>query len=161
MVLWLGKESDTEEAIHRFWPALEAELDERGVTIAAPDNMNKEVTVDALAIELPLLRIDTSDPRITRVWMQEISLREQLHCGAGLFHEARIETLDGLLPILSRKIQTLSYFGVSQAQWTEFIQRSIPMGIDRIVQIGQALDFESVWDGQDLIQSFLRQVTIR
>jgi hypothetical protein len=161
MVLWLGEESDTEEAIRRFWPALEAELDQRGVTTAAPDNMNKEVMVDALAIELPSLRIDTSDPRITRVWMKEISLREQLHCGAGLFHEARIETLDGLLPILSRKIQTVSYFGVSQAQWIEFIQRCVPMGIDRIVQIGQALDFESVWDGQDLIQSFLRQVTVR
>jgi hypothetical protein len=161
MVLWLGKDSDTEIAKELFWSALEAELNQRGVSIAAADNMNKEVTIDALAIECADVKINTVDPRITRVWMNKLSLEEQFHCGAGMFHEARIETLDGLLPILSRKIQTLSYFGVSNQAWGDFIQRKVPMGIDRIVQVGQALDFESVWDGQDMIQSFLRQVTVR
>lgn len=161
MLLWLGDQADTVAAGRRFWPALQAELNRRGVSITAADHMNKEVTADALAIEQTSVQIETPDPRITRVWLPELSLYDDLHCGAGLFHEARIDTLDALAPLLSRKVQTISYFGMTPTQWNEFLRRTVPAGIDRIVPMGHALDFEPIWDGQDLLQSFLRQVTVQ
>ncbi|MFY7867758.1 acyl-CoA reductase [Roseateles sp.] len=161
MLLWLGSASQAEAAAGRFWPALRTELDRRGVTISAPDHMNKEVTADALAIEQASVQIETPDPRITRVRLPEPALLDELHCGAGLFHEARIDTLDALKPLLSRKIQTISHFGVTTFQWKEFLGTAVPAGIDRIVPMGSALDFEPIWDGQDLLQSFLRQVTVQ
>lgn len=160
MLLWLGCEADTDVATGRFWPALQAELDRRGVTIAAADHMNKEVTADAIAIEHASVRIETPDPRVTRIWMDELQMRDELHCGSGMFHETRIETLDALTPLLSRKIQTVSNFGVPTVQWAEFLRTAVPAGIDRIVPVGHALDFEPIWDGHDLLQSFLRQVTV-
>lgn len=161
MLLWLGGQADTEAATRRFWPALRTELDRRGVAISAPDHMNKEVVADSLAIEHARVRIETLDPRVTRVWLPELQLRDELHCGSGLFHEARIETLEALAPLLSRKIQTVSHFGVPVAQWTDFLRTTVPAGIDRIVPVGHALDFEPIWDGHDLLQSFLREVSVQ
>lgn len=161
MLLWLGSEADTASATRRFWHALQAELDRRGAAIAAPDQMNKEVAANALAIEQASVRIQTPDPRITRVWMPELQVYDELHCGSGLFHEARIESLDAIAPLLSRKIQTVSYFGVPSARWADLLRTAVPAGIDRIVPVGHALDFEPVWDGFDLLSSFLRQATVR
>jgi hypothetical protein len=161
MLLWLGIAPHAQAAALRFWPALQAELDRRGVSITASDNMNKEVSVDALAIEQMEVHIETTDPRITRVLLPETALHDALHCGAGLFHEARIDSLDALNPLLTRKIQTISYFGVAPTEWNEFLRRAVPKGIDRIVPVGHALDFEPIWDGHDLLQCFLRQVTVQ
>ena len=161
MLVWVGGAAATQVAQQRFWPALQAELDRRGSAVAAADNMNKEINADALAVEQAGVRILTPDPRITRVELERPSLHVALHCGAGLFHETRIDGLEDLLPLLSRKIQTVSYHGIPQDLWRTFLETGLPAGIDRIVTLGAALDFEPVWDGQDLIAAFLRQVTIR
>lgn len=161
MVIWLGHRTQIEEARLKLWPALQEELDRRGVTITPPDHMNKEVIADALAIEQASVRINAQDPRITLVMLAELSFHDSLHCGAGLFHETNIVSLDELAPLLSRKIQTVSYFGVAISQWHEFLRRNVAKGVDRVVPVGHALDFEPVWDGHDLLQAFLRQVTVR
>lgn len=161
MLLWLGSQAHAETAAQRFWPALQEELDRRGVSISAPDHMNKEITADAMAIELASVRIETPDPRVTRVWLSEPTMHDELHCGAGLFHEARIATLEDLKPLLSRKIQSVTHFGITTVQWKEFLIHIVPAGIDRIVPVGQALDFEPIWDGIDLLEAFLRQVSVR
>ncbi|BAL97470.1 acyl-CoA reductase [Rubrivivax gelatinosus] len=161
MVIWLGSAEEVELACSSFWPALKNELDRREFAIAAPDHMNKEVLADALAIDDPSVRITEPDARITRVWMSLARARDDLHCGAGLFHEARINSLDELNSILDRKIQTVSYFGIPLEDWSKYLRTCLPTGIDRIVPIGSALNFDSVWDGQDMLVSFTRQITIR
>ena len=160
LLLWLGSTQHAEAAAGRFWPALQEELDRRGVSITAPDHMNKEVMADALAIEQASVRIESPDPRLTRVWLPRLTLHDKLHCGAGFFHEALISNLEDLKPVLSRKIQTVSYFGIPKTRWDKFLRCTVPAGIDRIVPIGQALDFYSIWDGADLFGAFLRQVPI-
>lgn len=161
MLLWRGSASDTESAANRFWLALQAELNNRDVRVTPADHMNKEVMADALAIERVAERIMTPDSRITRIWMYEPKLLDNLHCGAGFFHEARIHSLKNLVSLLSRKVQTISYFGVAANEWKEFIINEIPMGIDRLVPIGQALDFGPIWDGFDLLLAFQRQLSLK
>lgn len=161
LVLWVGSPNQLEPARSVFWSAVARELDSRGEQVGAADAMNKEVAVDALAIEVGDVHIDAFDPRMTRVALGHATVRDDLHCGAGLFHEARIDTLDELQPHLTRKIQTVTHFGLETTAWHEFLTTRLPAGIDRVVPIGQALDFETVWDGLDLPSAFLRQVIIR
>ncbi|MFY9512607.1 MAG: acyl-CoA reductase [Rubrivivax sp.] len=161
LVFWVGAAGPVSQAAARFWPALRQELDARGAQIAAADSLNKEVAVDSLAIELDGVRVTADDPRTTRAWMAQPALRDDLHCGAGLFHEARIGSLAELLPHLTRKVQTISHHGFETAAWQDFLRSALPAGIDRIVPVGEALDFAPVWDGFDLFASFLRQVTVR
>ena len=52
---------------------------------------------------------------INRVWFDEIiEIPLNGHPGGGLFYEGFIERLNDLLPLLNRKIQTISYFGIDR-----------------------------------------------
>ena len=80
--------------------------------------------------------------------------------GSGFFYESYISSLSEITPILNRKIQTVTYFGINKNCWEEVIQKNNPKGIDRIVPIGKALDFDIIWDGIDLLSAFTREIVI-
>lgn len=65
-----------------------------------------------------------------------------------------------MLPLLSKKIQTLSYLGIAKERWQEFLRTHHVAGIDRIVPFGRALDFNYVWDGYDMPRMLLREITV-
>ncbi|HET9645779.1 MAG TPA: hypothetical protein VFP68_21040, partial [Burkholderiaceae bacterium] len=145
----------------RFWPALSRALLERSIDLGPADIVNKVVTADALAIEGVGARIADVHPTVTRVWLERPTLRDDLHCGAGLFHETRIGGLDELPPLLPRKVQTVAHHGFAPSDLKQFLLRTRPAGIDRLVPVGSALDFEPRWDGIDLFEAFVRRVTVR
>jgi hypothetical protein len=57
-----------------------------------------------------------------------------------------------LTPKISRHMQTVSYFGIETAVFSAWLSKGIN-GIDRVVPIGAALDFNIIWDGIDLTES--------
>ncbi len=78
----------------------------------------------------------------------------------GCFLNERFEELDDLASLLSEKDQTISYFGLQPKDLRRLVH-SLPMrAIDRIVPIGTALDFSAVWDGNNLLQSFSREIDL-
>lgn len=161
LLCWLGDPLTSKEASRRFYEAVILELENRGTTIDVVDSVNKEVVADLWAIEVEGSRIDAPDPRVTRVELPKLDLPDGPHCGAGLFLENRIDTLADLLKHLSRKIQTVCYFGLEPDQLRSFVKSNLPAGIDRLVPVGSALDFDTVWDGFDLLSAFTREVAIR
>ena len=85
----------------------------------------------------------------------------ELHrCSSGYFNEFIIQSLDQLTPIINRRYQTLSYFGISNEDFKFWLINSKPIGIDRFVPIGRTMDFSLVWDGFDLVNNLSRQVSI-
>ncbi len=80
--------------------------------------------------------------------------------GAGSFESIRLASLTHLLPIITREVQTLAVFGFEEAQLSSLLDAGIGRGIDRIVAIGQALAFDRIWDGMDLLTEFTRKTTI-
>jgi hypothetical protein len=61
---------------------------------------------------------------------------------------------------LTSKDQTLSYFGYDAGELKRLAMQLPGRAIDRIVPIGQALDFSPTWDGVDMFHSFTRCVEI-
>lgn len=162
LVVWVGDSADTSTAAASLlWTALARELDQRQAAIEASAALDKRVAADRLAMAEPGVRIVNEDPRITRIWLLRPAWHDELHCGSGLFYECQVSDLAGLLPLLSRRVQTLVHHGFPAAAWHEFLQRHLPPGIDRIVPLGEALTFDRVWDGLDLRAGFLRQVVVR
>lgn len=74
--------------------------------------------------------------------------------------EYEVENLIDLEQIIIDKDQTIAYFGFEQPELEELIESISTRGIDRIVPIGQALNFDGVWDGQSFLTSFTREVII-
>ena len=78
----------------------------------------------------------------------------------GYFNEFEIQDLKSLERYVESNFQTMSYLGFNKIILQEFIETSNLKGIDRIVPIGQTLDFSLYWDGYDLISQMSRVVTI-
>ena len=85
---------------------------------------------------------------------------DKFSCNAGYFSEYHASSLLELSNIITRKYQTLAYYGFSKKELNDFIADTKPFGIDRIVPIGKTMDFSLVWDGYELINTFSRRVEI-
>ena len=69
----------------------------------------------------------------------------------GLFYEKKIDNLDELMPFMEAKIQTI-VSSSNQAELYEKIRAAECDGVDRVTAIGEALDFNTVWDRKDLVE---------
>ena len=57
--------------------------------------------------------------------------------------------------------QTVTHFGFTPAELREFAASAGAAGLDRIVPVGEALDFSPDWDGYSLLRDFVRTVIVR
>ena len=78
----------------------------------------------------------------------------------GIFYQSNLYNLNQLSKYITKKCQTLSYFGFKKTELKNFVYKNNLTGIDRIVPIGKALDIDFNWDGYDLIRSLSRVVVI-
>ncbi len=161
LVLWLQDVgSDAAEVRARWWHAFDELARRKGLTWETADYINKRVMVDVLAMHVPVTIASSTDNLITRLWLDEPKIYDQWHCGTGMFHEGEIKSLNDLAPLVCRKVQTIVYAGVARDAWATFLQENSVAGIDRIVPLGQGLDFHPVWDGHDLSRVFMREVNV-
>ena len=70
------------------------------------------------------------------------------------------DTLDELLPLLTSQCQTISYYGVDVDQLHQYVFDKRPRGVDRIVPIGQTIEYPMIWDGYDLVRSLSREISV-
>jgi len=70
----------------------------------------------------------------------------------GMFYQKNINYLSDLTVDSDRKVQTLTYAGLSQDSLKSLFNKKSIRGIDRVVPIGEALEFSHIWDGMDLIR---------
>lgn len=89
----------------------------------------------------------------------EQSLSMQLVNRFGSFFEYNLENLVSLGPMLDNRVQTVTYFGIEPQKILETIINSKIKGVDRIVPVGKALDFDLIWDGYDLPLTLSRVIT--
>jgi hypothetical protein len=78
-----------------------------------------------------------------------------------ILQRSEITHLDELAPCLTAQDQTLSYFGFGPADLKQFALNLPARAVDPIVPIGAALDFNTVWDGYNLLQVFTREIDMR
>ena len=162
ILIWLHTSEFSQSIKNDFWKKLNFFLQDSEKKLSTIDSINKQVASDRISIELPDSKVVNYENRlITRVSINEIIIKNEIMPGAGFFYECDISKLEDIIPILNRKLQTISYYGLNIQEWRHFITNNNIKGIDRIVPIGKALDFEEVWDGNDLISSFLREITIK
>ena len=81
--------------------------------------------------------------------------------GGGTLFFSRADELKDVAKLARRDLQTISTFGFSKPDKKDLAVRLNGKGGYRIVPIGEALNFDPVWDGLDLMQHFSRQITIR
>ena len=80
--------------------------------------------------------------------------------GGGSILEAQTSDITEIATVLNDSTQTITQEGVSQDQAKALLTTGNHKGFYRFVPVGDALNFNSVWDGIDLIEHFTRKVWI-
>lgn len=160
LVVWLGGKETIKAAREEFWNLL-SDVVKVKLENASAVAVKKLVSECALAInsggEIKMEKSDTS--LINRVYIADPSdIDRENHCGGGLFYEVFIDDLDKLPLIIKKKDQTIGVYGIDAGKLRRLMDEVRPAGINRIVPIGQALDFSAVWDGYNLLREFCREI---
>jgi hypothetical protein len=161
LLVWLGEDDDIAAARTRFWPALAENIARRNPPLSEAELMDKLVAIQSMALTADLTVLPTSDQRlhVARLSTPDTTVMAE-HCGGGLFFEAVAADANDVARWLPSRTQTLSHWGLPPerlAELHECLAGSLP---DRLVPIGQALNFDPVWDGMDLFERLSRTARI-
>lgn len=156
IIFWIGE--NKREAKAKFWSEL-TELVNEKYKILANQTIDKLEKFYEVALKYECQKIATSNELTTRINLLEIDQDIfDYCCGNGFFIETDIESLIEILPVCSKKLQTITYFGLDAEAIKKTIIDNGVAGCDRIVKMGNALEFNTVWDGKDLIDTFSRKI---
>jgi hypothetical protein len=161
-IYWIGSKNEVYEAQKIFWNLLKLVLNDKKFDLQPIVSIDKLTTFFSQAINIEnIVKVKHENNDIWRVHNSNINSDiESYRCSSGYFNEFTIQSLDELTPIINRKYQTICYFGVSINEFSSWVARNKPVGIDRIVPIGRTMDFSLVWDGFDLVNNLSRQIEI-
>lgn len=160
LILWTGASEAVAEAQRVFWTMVERAIAAKQYVVAPATRVQKLATGLWMAAEEEVAQVDDRE-LVSRVQLDRMiaEFRER-HCGGGFFYELVLDDAGAIAEVVVDKDQTLSYFGYSREELLAAVDRLQTRGIDRIVPIGQALDFQTVWDGQRFLNSFTREIVI-
>ncbi len=160
LLYWLGTSEQVALAHEKFWKAAVPYIQSR-YELGAHLAVQKWEQAMYLAATRENVKIQKSGNEVVLVKLPELSSDVwELTVPGGFFFECSGENLEGLYSALTRKCQTLTC--VDEAECTELAEKLISAGVsgvDRVVQIGHALDFSLIWDGIDLIAQMSRQIS--
>ena len=161
LVLWVGNAASMHRVSADFWTRVASATARRGVTIDASGALRKFTVSAACAADECVEHITRVSPEVTVVRLGSLDGLQRVAPGSGLFHEVCLTSLEELAPHLRRRDQTLTVFGFSRDALVATVRHLNGRGVDRVVPVGQALAFDHVWDGYDLLQQFTRRVAVR
>ncbi len=79
----------------------------------------------------------------------------------GMFFEFQTNNLSLISKCINDKVQTVLYFGFEKNYLLRKILNKKSNGIDRIMPIGSAHNFDIYWDGYDLIRNFSKVINLK
>ena len=161
LVVWLGENENVKSSQSIFWKNLH-DLVKSEYLFHSVFSVDKMTAFYNQAISQPGINLtDYSDNYLWRIKMDTLSNNIDIfRCNSGYFPEYHASSLEELSSIITRKYQTLSYYGISKSDLQNFIKTLTPFGIDRIVPIGRTMDFSLIWDGYNLVETLSRQIEI-
>ncbi len=158
MIFWIGEKK--EEAKDDFWRRVH-DMAAEEYTLAPVQSVGKLNALYFVAAARKVKQVKTGDMLVTRVVPEEAdaSLMDYKY-NSGFFFEKDIDDLSEIVGVCDLRCQTLTYFGIREADFRKFLEETRPAGIDRIVPMGKSMDFALIWDGYDLIRQMSRRITI-
>jgi hypothetical protein len=161
IVVWVGGPEPCRAASARLRDALGCVVREKKYVLPAGLALEKLTFACRSAIDLAVTAFTASDATLMSLSLADLRDLPREHCGGGLFFEGATSSLMDLVPAVRRKDQTLTHFGFSREDLFALARALNGRGIDRMVPIGQALNFHRYWDGYDLLQQLTRRIHIR
>ena len=158
IVFWQGERKA--EAKADFWKRVHALVREK-YTLSPVQAVGKLSAMYSAAAAKRVRLEETEDNFVTRLVPEEADAElMDYKYNSGFFFEKDIDSLSEIAGVCDIRCQTLTYYGVKEEDFRDFLEQARPAGIDRIVPMGKSMDFALVWDGYDLIRQMSRRITV-
>lgn len=167
IVIWT---QESREAKKRFWDALKTKVDKE-YEMSPIQAVDKQSVFAELAMKSGSIsfyndgQFDDSDNKIIVVDTDSLALSDNetimdYKMGGGYFFQYTVSSLDEIIPILNKKCQTVAVLGLDKNDIVNFLMKKGVRGIDRVVNVGDTMGLEFIWDGYNMIESMSREVYI-
>lgn len=158
LIVWLGEPGALAQD---FYERLGAVIADRGYRV------DTGVAIGKLALSTDLLaegvaghhRAYSNELHVNRVDEPAAALKR--NHGGGFLHDWVTDRVEDVALLTSRSVQTLTHFGLGPDATNRLARAISGRGGYRIVPIGQALQFDTVWDGIDLMSHMTRRILVR
>ena len=162
-LIWLGSQNDNQKAQDIFWKRYLERLPSKDYQNTPGMMMDRFVASNFLSAINLSKRVNSAIDYPTRLKVHDLNsqILREIHPGNGLFYETEVQNIDQIAKQVKNTDQTLTYFGLDNSEISDLLSLISNRGLDRILPIGEALDFSVIWDGYDLIEAFTRKVVIR
>jgi len=158
LLVWLGEPRDNDR--EDFLSRVADKAKSGGHDVPLAQDIEKFVLSNALLASDGASRatrhsalLTTADVPLDRTTLDTVQ-------GAGFMMNASANQLSELKVLARRELQTIATFGLTIERKRELASLLGARGGCRIVPIGEALNFSTVWDGVDLIAHFSRFIAI-
>jgi hypothetical protein len=160
LLVWVGRPEACAAASQSFMAELEAQIELREYRLSTGAFLRKlTFAYDAVA-NGGISSYNSPSNELCVLSLENLKMFRRDHPGGGLLFECLTGALSDLVEIIERRDQTLTYFGFAREELTAFARSLNGRGLDRMVPIGEALNFHRYWDGYDLLQEMTRRVHI-
>jgi hypothetical protein len=159
LVVWVGDEEAAVSARSRLYPALRDLATLRGNVASTSNRLAKLVHAADVAADGRVKALDWRSDTVTVAELVE-PLFPRDGPGGGLLYDIHIDDLAELTTLVDGRDQTVSHFGIDVTRLRDLARELNGRGVDRMVPVGDALRFDRVWDGIDLLQAFGKRVTV-
>jgi acyl-CoA reductase LuxC len=160
VLIWVGEADRVAAARELLLASLAQVIADKGYRLQPGAAIAKLTFAYGALIDRPIDSFHRVGNELVVLRLKDLEDFDRSHPGAGLFFEARVDTLSDLVSFVHRKDQTLTAHGFDAAELADFARSLRGRGIDRIVRFGDALAFDSLWDGYDLMAELTRTIAI-
>lgn len=152
-VFWVKSESSEKTAFakKRWWDAVEREAANYDLQPWMATEKYRMLCL-AYACRSGLGPVQMQNNRLYVVPCNEINgALSEYHGKMGMFFECDIQKPEDIFPLMEKKIQTIVSSRADKQELYDKVREQGSAGVDRIVAIGEALAFDTIWDRKDII----------
>jgi hypothetical protein len=158
-IFWM---QDNREARERFWKSIKSYVNQR-YRLESAVAMDKYIHLCEDIIEMESIQEAHHESNML-YRIELLNLPKDLtylRGKNGYFYEFAIQNLRALIPFITEKFQTITYFGIKSDELQKFVIENEIRGIDRIVPLGDAMDIDVIWDGYDIVGTLSRIISTK
>lgn len=165
ILCWIGTEDERKQSSEILRKNLELLSNQASYDIDLANIVEKQENLYSLMAlltdnKLHLIPTDISFLTIKTITKEDLLKIHDFNRGNGILIEAGVKAMSELMPMISPKEQTLSYYGYTLEELNTFSAGTNGPFFDSLVPIGKAHTFSHVWDGYNLFDLYQRDVRI-
>ncbi len=161
LLVWIGTPETCAQASMPFLAELESQIRSREYRLPTGAYLKKLTFACNTVANGGITSWNSPANELCVLSLDNLRTLKRDHPGGGLLFEYAAKDLTALKEIIERRDQTLTHFGFEPTELLDLVRQLNGKGIDRIVPIGEALNFHRYWDGHDLLQEMTRRVHVR